>query len=156
MVPINGTGVLLKETVKMRVLGLDYGEKRIGVAVCDELGMTAQGLGVIARKNKKRDLAAIAHYVETYGVEKIVIGYPLRLDGTVGIQCEKVDRFIHALASLFSTPIIRWDETLTTKDAEELLRTANVRVKKRRAVIDKIAAGMILQGYLDASAKQTG
>lgn len=140
----------------MRVLGLDYGEKRIGVAVCDELGMTAQGLGVIARKNKRRDLEAIAHYVQLYGVEKIVIGYPLRLDGTVGIQCEKVDRFIHALASLFPVPIIRWDETLTTKDAEEILRTANVRAEKRKALVDKIAAGMILQSYLDASAKQTG
>lgn len=140
----------------MRVLGIDYGEKRIGVAVCDELGMTAQGLGVIARKNKRRDLEAIAHYVQLYGVEKIVIGYPLRLDGTVGIQCEKVDRFIHALASLFPVPIIRWDETLTTKDAEEILRIANVRPEKRKALVDKIAAGMILQGYLDASAKQTG
>lgn len=140
----------------MRVLGLDYGEKRIGVAVCDELGMTAQGLSVIERKNKKRDLGAIANYVQTYCVEKIVIGYPLRLDGTAGIQCEKVDRFIHALESLFSIPIIRRDETLTTKDAEEILRTANVRAKKRKAVVDKIAAGMILQGYLNASAKQTG
>jgi putative Holliday junction resolvase len=140
----------------MRVLGLDYGEKRIGVAVCDELGMTAQGLGVIGRKNKQRDLAAIADYVKTYGVEKIVIGYPLRLDGTAGIQCEKVDRFIRALATLLPLPIIKWDETLTTKEAEEILRFANVGVKKRKLVVDKIAAGMILQGYLDASAKQTG
>ena len=96
---------MLREAGKMRVLGLDYGEKRIGVAVCDELGMTAQGLGVIARKNKKKDLGGIANYGEIYGVEKIVIGYPLSLDGTVGIQCEKVDRFIHALASLFPVPI---------------------------------------------------
>lgn len=140
----------------MRLLGLDYGEKRIGVAVCDELGLTAQGLAVIERKNKKRDLEAIAGYVKTYEVEKIVIGYPLRLDGTAGIQCEKVDRFIKALASSFPVPIIRWDETLTTKDAEEILRTANVRAKKRRALVDKIAAGMILQGYLEASARQTG
>ena len=146
---------MLREPGKMRVLGLDYGEKRIGVAVCDELGMTAQGLGVIARKNKQRDLEAIAHYVQLYGVEKIVIGYPLRLDGTVGIQCEKVDRFIRALASLFPVPIIRWDETLTTRDAEEILRIANVREKKRKALVDKIAAGMILQGYLDASTKHT-
>jgi putative Holliday junction resolvase len=151
LIPING----IREAGKMRVLGLDYGEKRIGVAVCDELGMTAQGLGVIARKNRKLDLAAIANYVQTYGVERIIIGYPLRLDGTVGIQCEKVDRFIHALASRFSIPIIRWDEALTTKDAEEILRSCNVRAKKRRAVVDKIAAGMILQGYLDASARQT-
>lgn len=137
----------------MRILGLDYGKKRIGVAVCDELGMTAQGLAVIERKNKKHDLEAIARYIQTWGVEKIVIGYPIRLDGEAGIQCEKVDRFILSLASAFSIPIIKWDETLTTKDAEEILRTADVRAKKRKAVVDKIAAGMILQGYLDSHTK---
>jgi putative Holliday junction resolvase len=134
----------------MRILGLDYGEKRIGVAVCDELGIMAHGLAVIERRNKKRDLEAIDNYVQTYGVEKIVIGYPLRLDGTVGIQCEKVDRFIQSLESTLPIPIIRWDETLTTKDAEEILKTTLVRTKKRKAVIDKIAASMILQGYLDS------
>ncbi|MDP2725639.1 MAG: Holliday junction resolvase RuvX, partial [Syntrophales bacterium] len=127
-----------------------YGKKRIGVAVCDELGMTAQGLGVIERKNKKKDFAAIENYVRTYNVEKIVIGYPLRLDGTPGIQCEEVDRFILFLESLLPLPIIRWDETLTTKDAEEILKIANVRGKKRKMVVDKIAAGIILQGYLDS------
>ncbi len=137
----------------MRILGLDYGKKRIGVALCDELGLTAQGLTVIERKNKQRDLESLKHYVQTYAVEKIVIGYPLRLDGTVGIQCEEVDRFIKAMASVLPLPIIRWDETLTTKDAEAILRTANVKPKKRKAVVDKIAAGMILQGYLDALGK---
>ena len=137
----------------MRILGLDYGKKRIGVAVCDELGMTVQGLAVIERKDKKRVLSAIAHYVQTYGVEKIVIGYPLRLDGTTGIECEKVDRFILSLESTLPIPISRWDETLTTKDAEEILRTAHVRADKRKAVVDKIAAGMILQGYLDSLVK---
>ena len=134
----------------MRILGFDYGKKRIGVAVCDELGMTAQGLGVIERKNKKKDFAAIENYVRTYNVEKIVIGYPLGLDGTPGIQCEKVDRFILFLESLLPLPIIRRDETLTTKDAEEILNIANVRGKKRKMVVDKIAAGIILQGYLDS------
>jgi putative holliday junction resolvase len=134
----------------MRILGLDYGRKRIGVAVCDELGMTAQALAVIERKNKKKDLEAIHHYAQTYGVAKIVIGYPLRLNGTAGLQCEEVDRFILSLESALAIPIIRWDETLTTKDAEEILRTANVKAKKRKALVDKIAAGMILQGYLDS------
>ncbi len=140
----------------MRVLGLDYGTKRIGVAVSDELGMTAQGLTVIERKNKKKDLEALSHYVRTYGVEKIVVGYPLRLDGTAGIQCEKVDRFIHALEAAFPLPVIRRDETLTTKEAEEVLRTANVRPQKRKALVDKIAAAMILQGYLDSLARRSG
>lgn len=133
----------------MRILGLDYGRKRIGVAVSDELGITAQGVAVIERKNKRKDIEAINHYVQTYGVEKIVIGYPLRLDGTAGLQCEEVDRFILGLESGIAVPIIRWDETLTTKDAEEVLRAASVKAKKRKAVVDKIAAGMILQGYLD-------
>lgn len=137
----------------MRILGLDYGSKRIGVAVCDELAMTAQGLAVIERKNKKKDLAALSHYVRAYGVEKIVIGYPLRLDATTGIQCEKVDRFVLQLEAEFSIPVIRRDESFTTKDAEEILRTANIRAKKRRAVVDKIAAGLILQGYLDSLEK---
>ncbi len=137
----------------MRILGLDYGAKRIGVAICDELGLTAQALAVIERKNKKSDLAAIDYFVQTYGVEKIVIGYPLRLDGTAGIQCEKVDAFIRILAVLFPIPIIRWDEALSTKEAEEILRTLQVRVKKRRGVVDKIAAGKILQGYLDSLVK---
>ncbi len=134
----------------MRILGLDYGARRIGVAVSDELGLTAQGLGVIERKNKKHDFAAIENTVRSYSVETIVVGYPLRLDGSRGIQCEKVDHFIRLLESLLSLPVIRWDETLTTKDAEELLRMANVRAKKRKMVVDKIAAGMILQGYLDS------
>jgi putative holliday junction resolvase len=137
----------------MRLLGLDFGKKRIGVAICDELGMTAQALAVIERKNKKRDLEAIAHYIRSYSVEKIVVGYPLRLDGTPGLQCEEVDRFIRSLESLISTPIVRWDETLTTKDAEEILKTANVRAKKRKAVVDKIAAGMILRRYMDSLEK---
>ena len=137
----------------MRILGLDYGDKKIGVAVCDELGMTAQGLAVIERKSRKRDLEAIDYYVRTYGVEKIVMGYPLRLDGTPGIQCEKVDRFIRSMEAVLPVPVIRWDETLTTKDAEEILKTAHVRAKKRKAVIDKIAAGMILQRYLDSHVK---
>jgi len=137
----------------MRILGLDYGEKRIGVAICDELGMMAHALAVIERRNKKRDLEAIAVYVQTYDVEKIVIGYPLRLDGTAGIQCEKVDRFIHSLAYVVSIPIIRWSETFTTVDADEILKTALIRKKKRKNVIDKIAAGLILQGYLDSLAK---
>ncbi len=134
----------------MRILGLDYGTRRIGVALCDELGMTAQGLAVIERKNKTKDLEALSHYVHTYGVEKIVIGYPLRLDGSQGIQCEKVDRFIHHLKKEFSLPIVRWDETLTTKEAEGILRAAKLRIERRKAVVDKVAATLILQGYLDS------
>lgn len=133
----------------MRILGIDYGAKRIGVAICDELGITAQALAVIERKNKNKDFETIGNFIKTYGVEKIVIGYPLRLDGTAGIQCEKVDAFIRNLETLFSLPVIRWDEAFSTKEAEEIMREANIRIKKKKGVVDKIAAGMILQGYLD-------
>ena len=133
----------------MRILGLDYGSKRIGVAVCDELGMTAQGLATIARKNRQQDLEEIARFIRTYNVEKIVIGYPLRLDGTEGIQCEKVGKFASLLESTFSLPIIKWDETLSTKEAEEILIRANMRRDKRKNIVDRVAASLILQGYLD-------
>lgn len=138
----------------MRVLGLDYGSRRIGVAVCDELGMTAQGVGTIVRKNRDADLAAIAAFVERFDVERIVVGYPVRLDGSDGIQCEKVNRFIRRLQTGFTIPIIRRDETLSTKEAEELLREIGVRREKKRGIVDRLAASIILQGYLDALARE--
>jgi putative Holliday junction resolvase len=134
----------------MRILGLDYGSKRIGVAVCDELGMTAQGLATIARKNRQQDMEEIARFIRTYNVEKIVIGYPIRLDGTEGIQCEKISKFASLLESTFSLPIIKWDETLSTKEAEEILIRANMRRDKRKNIVDRVAASLILQGYLDS------
>ena len=134
----------------MRILGLDYGSKRIGVAVCDELGITAQGLATITRKNRRQDIEKIAGFIRTYTVEKIVIGYPIKLDGTEGIQCEKVSTFARLLESTFSIPVVKWDETLTTKEAEEVLIRANMRREKRKTVIDKLAAALILQGYLDS------
>ena len=134
----------------MRILSLDYGSKRIGVAVCDELGMTAQGLATIARKNRRKDLEEIAGFIRTYSVEKIVIGYPIRLDGTEGIECEKINKFASMLESTFSLPVIKWDETLSTKAAEEILIRANIARKRRKNIVDKLAASLILQGYLDA------
>ena len=138
----------------MRVLGLDYGSRRIGVAVCDELGMTAQGIATVVRKNRDADLAAIAAFVERFDVERIVVGYPLRLDGSEGIQCEKVNRFIRRLEARLAIPVIRRDETLSTKEAEELLRETGVRREKKREIVDRLAASIILQGYLDALARE--
>jgi putative Holliday junction resolvase len=137
----------------LRVLGIDYGERRIGVAVCDELGMTAQGVETIHRKNREADLAAIAALTGRYAVERIVIGYPLRLDGSEGIQCEKINRFSRRLEARVLLPVIRWDETLSTKEAEEVLRRQDVRPEKRREIVDRVAASIILQGYLDALAR---
>jgi putative Holliday junction resolvase len=141
----------------VRILGLDYGSRRIGVAICDELGMTARGVATIARRNREADLDTIAELVRHHDVERIIIGYPLRLDGSEGIQCEKINRFIRRLEMRSSIPVIRWDEALSTKEAEELLRRRGVHREKRREVVDRVAASIILQGYLDAvtSGKKT-
>ncbi len=133
----------------MRILGLDYGEKRIGVAICDDLGVTARAVGTITRKYWKRDIELIEKFLEEYGAERIVIGYPVRLDGTEGIQCEKVNRFIDVLEKSVSVPVVRWNEALSTKEAEGLLREADMNRKKRKTVVDKLAAAIILQDYLD-------
>ena len=137
----------------MRILGFDYGSRRIGVAVCDELGMTAQGVGTIVRKNREADMAAIAELVGRHDIERIVVGYPIRLDGSEGIQCEKVNGFIRRLEARFSLPVVRWDETLSTKEAEELLRGHGVRPENRKALVDRVAASLILQGYLDSRSR---
>jgi putative Holliday junction resolvase len=138
----------------LRILGLDYGEKRIGVAVCDELGITAQGLPTIIRKTKKHDLEIFANIIRDYNVEKIVIGYPLRLDGSEGIQCEKVNRFAALLNKIFSLSVIKWPETLSTKEAEEILINSGVSWRKRKKEVDRLAACLILQSYLDSSGKK--
>jgi putative holliday junction resolvase len=137
----------------LRILGLDYGEKRIGVAICDELGLTAQGLPTIIRKTKKQDLNILGSLIRDYKVEKIVIGYPLRIDGSEGIQCEKVNRFKTLMEATFFLPVIKWSETLSTKEAEEILINSGVRWEKRKKMVDKLAACIILQGYLDSLAK---
>lgn len=137
----------------MRILGLDYGEKRIGAAVCDELGLTAQGLPTLIRKTKKNDLEILNQWIGNYSVQKIVIGYPLRMDGSEGIQCEKVNRFARLLAKTFFLPVIKWPETLSTKEAEEILRSSGVRWQKRKEKVDRLAACLILQSYLDYIAK---
>jgi putative Holliday junction resolvase len=132
---------------------LDYGEKRIGVAVCDELGFTAQGLPTIIRKTKKHDLEILTKLITDYKVEKIVIGYPIRLDGSEGIQCEKVNRYKTLLENTFCLSVIKWPETLSTKEAEEILINSGMRWDKRKKMVDKLAACIILQNYLDNADK---
>jgi putative holliday junction resolvase len=138
----------------MRILGMDYGEKRIGVAISDELGFTAQGLETIHRKNRKHDLESIGRIIRSFNVEKIVIGYPLRLNGEEGIQCSKVRHFARQLEKAFFVPVVLQDETLTTKEAESILAEANVKRDKRKLLVDKLAAGIILQAYLDLRGKK--
>jgi putative Holliday junction resolvase len=139
---------MIYKRIFMRTLSLDYGSKRIGVAICDELGITAYGITTIIRRNRKQVLEALAELIRQYGVEKIVIGYPVKLDGTTGIQCEKVETFSKVLEATFALPVIKWDETLTTKEAEDILFQANVRRKKKKKLVDQLAATLILKGYL--------
>jgi len=137
----------------LRILCLDYGEKRIGAAICDELGMTAQGLPTIIRKTKKHDIEILSNLIKSYNVEKILIGYPVRLDGSEGIQCEKVNRFSVLLEKTLYLPVIKWPETLSTKEAEEILINSGIRWQKRKKMVDKLAACLILQNYLDSADK---
>lgn len=133
----------------MRVLGLDFGEKRIGVSVSDELGLTAQGITTIIRKNNKQVMDELKQVIHRYQVEQVVIGYPLRLDGSEGIQCEKVNHFGRYIETAFGLPVVKWDKTLSSQATEDVLREADVHWKKRRLVVDKVAATLILQSYLD-------
>jgi putative Holliday junction resolvase len=134
----------------MRVLGLDVGDVLIGVAISDPSKIIAQGLDSIRRKNVKEDVEAIQHLLEYYEVEKIVVGLPKRLSGEIGIQAQKVLDFVELLKKEIEVPIVMWDERLTTVAANRALIGANMRRRKRKKVVDKVAATLILQGYLDS------
>ena len=134
----------------MRILGLDYGDSRIGVAVSDLLGFTAQSVGLIAEKNFERQIEAVFNYCKEYSAEKIVIGMPKNMNGTIGERGEKTMLFVEELKKHVSVPIIFWDERLTTAAAHKTLAESNVSGKKRKGILDKIAAVFILQGYLDS------
>lgn len=134
----------------MRILGLDYGDSRIGVAVSDLLGLTAQSIGLIAEKNFEKQVVKVLEYCEEYNAEKIVLGMPKNMNGTIGERGEKTVVFANALKEKTSVPIIFWDERLTTSAAHRTLSESNVSGKKRKGILDKIAAVFILQGYLDS------
>lgn len=138
----------------MRKMGLDYGDSRIGVALSDESGVMATGLTTLVRKSREKDLRALADMIETHQVETIVMGFPLRLDGTEGVQCEKVRRFARLLDRAFHLPVVLWEESFSTKDAEAFMMQAHVKKHKKREIVDRIAASIILQHYLDHG--QTG
>ena len=136
----------------MRVLGLDYGSKTVGVAISDPLGFTAQGLETIERpkENKlRKTLARIEQIIEEYNVEKIVLGYPLNMNNTEGPRVEATREFQAMLEKRTGLQVELQDERLTTVSAERVLMEAGVRRENRKAVIDKIAAAMILQTWLD-------
>jgi len=136
-----------------RALGLDVGYKTIGVAASDLLGWTAQGIETIIRTNIKKDLQRLEELVKQYEVNKIVVGLPKNMNGTIGPQGEKVLEFVERLKKRFNVELVLWDERLTTVAAERSLIEADVSRKKRKEVIDKMAAVYILQGYLDSTSK---
>jgi len=134
----------------MRVLALDVGDKRVGVAISDLTQFLARTLKVIQRDPHQEDFAAVARLVEEYEVERVVVGYPRSLDGTVGKQAEKVERYAVGLAKALTVPVVLWDERFSTVSAERLMREAGLRGKKKRERIDAVAAAVILQDYLDS------
>ncbi|NMA03905.1 MAG: Holliday junction resolvase RuvX [Clostridiales bacterium] len=138
-----------------RIMGLDVGDKTIGVALSDPFGWTAQGLKTVQRVGIKKDLQKLAEIINKYNVNKIVVGLPKNMDGTIGHQGQKILEFNEKLDEKFNNiEIIQWDERLTTAAAERTLIEADVSRKKRKNVIDKMAAVYILQGYLDSISKQ--
>jgi putative holliday junction resolvase len=132
----------------MRIAALDVGEVRIGVAVSDELGITAQGVGVVRRVGGRRDLEAIADVLRPYAPDRLVVGLPLSMSGAEGPQAARVRAFANDVATHLGLPLEFWDERLTTVAAERTLLEADVSRRRRREVIDKVAATLILQGYL--------
>jgi putative Holliday junction resolvase len=134
----------------MRLLGLDFGTKRIGVALSDEMGWTAQGLTTVERKGNQTDIEKIGRLVEEHKVEGIVLGLPLNMDGSEGKAAEAVRKFARLLEERLRITVHLWDERLTSWEAQGILKEAQVKPKKRKQVVDKLAATLILKSYLDA------
>lgn len=133
----------------MRVLALDPGERRIGIAISDPGGAVARPLQTLVRRSKAEDFEAIASLVAEHGVGLVVVGRPLSLDGTEGPQARRVARYASALAERLTVPLVSWDERFTTAEAEEILRQ-NRRKRKTAPGLDAVAAAVILQRYLDS------
>lgn len=143
----------------MRILGLDYGTKTVGVAISDPLLLTAQGMEIIRRKEEnklRRTMARIEAIVEQYGVDKIVLGLPKNMNNTSGVRAENTMEFKAMLERRIGLPVVMWDERLTTVAADKTMMEAGVRREHRKEYVDMIAAAFILQGYLDSLAFKSG
>lgn len=139
-----------------RVLALDVGSRTIGMAVSDPLGITAQGLETIRRKNKRTDLAALADVLAKYDVSEIVVGLPLRMSGQEGTQAEKMREFVAMLEKEFGLPVHLIDERLTSVEANRVLRESEMSIRKRAGAVDRLAAVLILQNFLEMRRNQGG
>ena len=134
----------------MRALGLDLGTKTIGLAVSDELGFTAQGLPTLERRGPRKDLEALAERVAEFSIDRFVIGLPLNMDGSEGPRADFTRKFGTSLEEVTKRPVIYWDERLTSVAAHRSLSEMDASSKKRKEVIDQVAAVLILQGWLDS------
>lgn len=143
----NGTA---SPSIKPRILGLDVGSKTIGIAISDPLGFTAQGFPTIRRRNKRVDFEQLAKFIEDFAIAEIVVGYPLRLSGAEGTQSQKMQLFAEELRGKFGLPVHLWDERLTSTQANRILREAELSIKKRGEAVDRMAAVLILQSWMEA------
>jgi putative Holliday junction resolvase len=139
-------------SIKPRILGLDVGSKTIGIAISDPLGITAQGLPTIRRQNKRLDFEQLAKIVGEFQIAEIVVGYPLRLSGAEGTQSQKMQLFAEELRRRYGLPVHLWDERLTSSQANRILRDAELSIKKRGEAVDRMAAVLILQSWMEARA----
>jgi len=133
----------------LRILALDFGSKNIGLAVSDELGLTAQGLPTLRRSNKRNDLDHLRRLIRQYGVGELVMGLPLRMSGSEGIQTEKVKVFAEELRRKFKLPVHLFDERLTSVEANRVLRESEMSIRRRAEVVDQLAAVLILQSFME-------
>ena len=137
-----------------RVLGLDVGARRIGIAVSDALGITAQGLETLQRSNKRRDFEHLQQVIRQYEVKEIVVGLPLRMSGAEGTQSAKMVHFAEELRKHFSMPVHLWDERLTSAEANRVLRESEMSIRRRGQIVDQLAAVLILQSWMDAKTRR--
>ncbi|MGH9557384.1 MAG: Holliday junction resolvase RuvX [Terriglobales bacterium] len=145
----------MSHTPARRFLALDVGSKTIGMAISDPLGITAQGLETLQRKNKRTDFEALSRILEQYEVGEIVVGYPLRMSGVAGTQAERMAEFAEQLRRRFQVPVHLWDERLTSAEAGRVLRATEMSIRRRGQVVDRLAAVLILQSFMDNRRAQT-
>lgn len=139
----------------MRILGVDFGDRNIGLAVSDKLLITAQALGSYRVKNEEEDKKYFKDLVLKYEIEEIVIGLPLRMDGTPGTRVQKTQKFASWLENVLKLPIVLWDERLTTKQALDILNQQKISGKKKKKLKDQISAAIILSVYLESKRKKS-
>jgi putative Holliday junction resolvase len=140
----------MSSSLPRRILSLDVGSKTIGLAVSDPLGVTAQGLDTLRRKNKRTDFERLRQVIAEYEVREIVVGYPLHMSGDASAQSQRVSEFAEELRQRFQLPVHLWDERLTSTQANRVLRESEMSIRRRAEVVDRLAAVLILQSFLES------